>query len=661
MNITRYCIYWVLLIVTAFMGSCGSHEQYIPTEDVHEVQDLLRNGQLKEALQLIRQHMSEAKDSDTYYLWLVEQNRAWYTEMNVDSMSRCSEQILHYLNQHKDDDNKARQRLRAEWLKARGVFFTAIMGRPDSGLVYTERALEQMDGLEGVDELRILALANRADFYRQLGQLDRSADGYMKALETADSSGLGDEMKIPLMLGISTAYTFMGDYQNSGQWWENTGKLVNQMNTSDQFIYYNNLGNDHYFQQHYSEALQCFIKAAKLVKGDERKKWDYYTALGNMGEIYTCLGKADSARVMIQQADSFFRKVNFPPLLYYLETEKIELALLEGRTAEALHMVQHCEFKDVSIPAAKVLRLKAVEQLMQKTGNYAVAYETHQQLHAMNDSIQSANIKMQMSARLMQYEHDKRLIEQQQAIDHERLSSRLAWALFAISLLAVAIMIGLIQLRRRRQYLNDLTTRQQIISLRMENIRNRITPHFIYNALNHEMLAQMEGHEVDFSAITNLLRHGLEQADALQTTLAEELKFVDYYIEIEERQMSGEFNYQKDIAPDVDISCIHLPAMTIQIFVENAIKHGLRRQGGTLIIRACRKEKSTLVEVIDNGEGLKAGKLQEHTGMRVVRQTIQMLNEHNLEQVTFGINNLPEQKGCRAWILLPDDYQYQLT
>ena len=588
MNITRYCIYWVLLIVTAFMGSCGSHEQYIPTEDVHEVQDLLRNGQLKEALQLIRQHMSEAKDSDTYYLWLVEQNRAWYTEMNVDSMSRCSEQILHYLNQHKDDDNKARQRLRAEWLKARGVFFTAIMGRPDSGLVYTERALEQMDGLEGVDELRILALANRADFYRQLGQLDRSADGYMKALETADSSGLGDEMKIPLMLGISTAYTFMGDYQNSGQWWENTGKLVNQMNTSDQFIYYNNLGNDHYFQQHYSEALQCFIKAAKLVKGDERKKWDYYTALGNMGEIYTCLGKADSARVMIQQADSFFRKVNFPPLLYYLETEKIELALLEGRTAEALHMVQHCEFKDVSIPAAKVLRLKAVEQLMQKTGNYAVAYETHQQLHAMNDSIQSANIKMQMSARLMQYEHDKRLIEQQQAIDHERLSSRLAWALFAISLLAVAIMIGLIQLRRRRQYLNDLTTRQQIISLRMENIRNRITPHFIYNALNHEMLAQMEGHEVDFSAITNLLRHGLEQADALQTTLAEELKFVDYYIEIEERQMSGEFNYQKDIAPDVDISCIHLPAMTIQIFVENAIKHGLRRQGGTLIIRACR-------------------------------------------------------------------------
>ena len=131
MNITRYCIYWVLLIVTACMGSCGSHEQYIPTEDVHEVQDLLRNGQLKEALQLIRQHMSEAKDSDTYYLWLVEQNRAWYTEMNVDSMSRCSEQILHYLNQHKDDDTCVPMCFTVPTFNAKLTFFISIINLID--------------------------------------------------------------------------------------------------------------------------------------------------------------------------------------------------------------------------------------------------------------------------------------------------------------------------------------------------------------------------------------------------------------------------------------------------------------------------------------------------------------------------------------------------
>ena len=96
------------------------------------------------------------------------------------------------------------RRLRAEWLKAQGVYYTALKGQPDSGLIYTELALEEMQNLEGVDELRVLAMANKADFYRQLGKLDRSADGYLQALQAADSTGIGDSLKIPLMLG-STA------------------------------------------------------------------------------------------------------------------------------------------------------------------------------------------------------------------------------------------------------------------------------------------------------------------------------------------------------------------------------------------------------------------------------------------------------------------------
>jgi len=98
--------------------------------------------------------------------------------------------------------------------------------------------------------------------------------------------------------------------------------------------------------------------------------------------------------------------------------------------------------------------------------------------------------------------------------------------------------------------------------------------------------------------------------------------------------------------------------MTIQIFVENAVKHGLRRQGGELTIRIKRHEKNTLVEVIDNGQGLSPS-YQEHTGMRVVRQTIQMLNECNRQQIDFGLENL--EQGCRSWLLLPDDYHYNLT
>ena len=85
----------------------------------------------------------------------------------------------------------------------------------------------------------------------------------------------------------------------------------------------------------------------------------------------------------------------------------------------------------------------------------------------------------------------------------------------------------------------------------MDNIRNRITPHFIYNALNHEVLAQMEGRKVDLNSLTQLLRRGVEQAGIFQTTLEEELTFVDYYIDIEGKQMGNDFQYFKEISKEV--------------------------------------------------------------------------------------------------------------
>jgi LytS/YehU family sensor histidine kinase len=238
------------------------------------------------------------------------------------------------------------------------------------------------------------------------------------------------------------------------------------------------------------------------------------------------------------------------------------------------------------------------------------------------------------------------------------MKGRLAWVSLVVALLAIGLLCVLIWEWRRRQKLHNMEVRQQIVGMRMENTRNRITPHFIYNALTHEMLAQMEGRKVNLESLTQLLRRGIEQADMLETTLAEELSFVDYYVDIERQQMPLALFYEKEIGEKVNLQAVKLPAMTIQIYVENAIKHGLKRQGGMLTIRVSRKENATLVEVIDNGQGLNST-YQEHTGMRVVRQTIQMLNERNQQQITFGIGNIPD--GCRSWLLLPDDYNYNFT
>jgi len=576
--------------------------------------------------------------------------------MKLDSMEMAAQRMESFLQRHKGNNSDSIRETRIQWLSAKGVIYMTAKARPDSALLFIEEALKELQDVKGKDKERLILMANQADCYRQLGQLDRSINSYMQGLEIAETTEQDKDTKVALLLGISTAYSFMGDYRNSGLWWQRTGELVDEMKEADQFIYYNNLGNDHYFQQHYREALDCFKKAIRIVEDNPDKQWDYYTALANLGEIHICLGQPQPAREAIERADSFFRKVNFTPALYYLETEKIELAMLEGRTGDALRMVDHCEFNEAYIPAAKMLRLKAVEQLMQKTGNSRRAYEIHHEYHDMNDSIQDANIMMQMSTKLLQYEHDKTLLEQQRTIDYERMTRRMAWSLLAVALLAIGLLVTLFIIHRRRQQVKEFIMHQQIVGMRMENTRQRISPHFVYNALNHEMLAQMEGRPVDLDALTQLLRRGADQTHDLETTLEQELTFVDYYINIEGRQMAGQFNYVKDIAPDVDCEAVRLPSMTIQIFVENAIKHGLQRKQGVLRISASRQQQATLIEVTDDGRGLSPD-YQEHTGLKVVRQTIQMLNEHNKQQITFGVESL--QPGCRSWILLPDDYNYK--
>jgi nitrate/nitrite-specific signal transduction histidine kinase len=91
-------------------------------------------------------------------------------------------------------------------------------------------------------------------------------------------------------------------------------------------------------------------------------------------------------------------------------------------------------------------------------------------------------------------------------------------------------------------------------------------------------------------------------------------------------------------------------------------------------VNVSTKDDATLVEVIDNGIGLNEGSIRkEHTGLRIIRQTIRLLNEQNLRSrnknkhtatlMDFGLANYTQadgQTGCRSWLLLPHQFEYSL-
>lgn len=636
--------------------------------DLQSVQDSMRQGRTGAAERMIAKGLAEATDSNAYYLWLCMRSKRYFEEMKADSFLRTHNRTGDYLQRTPSSDFHTRHRLEVEWLVERGAYYAGMAGVPDSAIYYDRKALERMDGLTNDTPYRIMAFTNMADMYRQNGQLDLSADCYMQALAVADSAKLYKDTYIIIYMGISSVYTAMGDFKESRLWWERTRRLMPVMTRNDRFLYYNNRGNDYYLQGRYSEARACFEKAEALLRGSDGAEWDIAFVRTNLADVYIRLGMGDKAVPLIEEAERFFRNVGFDIPLYYLETQRIELALLNGDVKEAVRLADAAAELPGMLPEQRIMRMKAVGEAAKRSGRWEEAFSVAAGLKMLEDSIKNNNMRMRMSARLMQYDHDKRLMRQLQQIDHQRMANRWIASMLAAALLAIALILCIMKIRQRRQRLRDLTMRQQIVSLRMMNTRNRITPHFIFNALNHEMLSRLKGIPSDLNSLTQLLRMGMAQADILQTTLEEEMNFIDYYVSIEKHQIGDDFRYVKSIDPQVDIAAVKLPSMTVQIFVENAVKHGLRpmkpREGETreLQIRVLRREEATLVEVADNGCGLADGKnATPHNGMRIIKQTIQMLNEKNCRQISFGVEDLSGKggRGCCSWILLPDDYDYE--
>ena len=132
----------------------------------------------------------------------------------------------------------------------------------------------------------------------------------------------------------------------------------------------------------------------------------------------------------------------------------------------------------------------------------------------------------------MRYSQDTTLLKReaiikQQAGRMEYLEmSRWVWILlFAILSIVSGMAYYFMKRKRHAQWLSHI---DQVTKLKMESIRNRVSPHFIFNILNREISSEEEGssRRTQLSGLVELLRSSLEITEKLSITLEEELRFV---------------------------------------------------------------------------------------------------------------------------------------
>lgn len=646
----------------------------------HSNNDMAQNGNLRRlddsiatlapsALQAIERGMNEANDSTTYYEYVLREARYYSLTERPERADTLIDRVTAFV-MHQDDGYYA-------------INGTCLSPRLNSLMAGAKACQAARYMSNHRDPRRIVALnketynlllnsnskhnlpktcANMADAFLLCNDLPNAAKWYRRALFLVDSLDLPQKENITLYMGLAQIYLTLRNYNKAKLYYDQTEPHVKEMSPSMQAYYINNLGNFYYFQGDYKHALLTFLRMKKMLERHGMvRTFDMYLCKINLADVFLNLGKLNDATAMLDDVEPYFRAQGDNTSIYYCNTIRFGIAVRAGRMQEAGRLMAD-KTDESLIPYTLVnIRNRYKRRYYELTGNYDKAYALLNKSIAYNDSIEH-NLSNMRSAEIMsRFTTDTLQLHRDLAIEHKnaeiqsiKFTSTLAISIAVTSILL--LILWYLYLRKRR-----FKIQLRMMNLKLDNIRNRISPHFMFNVLNNRIIKSDVKESNELTELAQLIRANLDMSSTLGVELQKELEFVQQYIRVESYLMGDDFHFNIDIAPDVDASSVRIPSMFIQILTENAIKHALRNKEGIklLSITVRREQHNTVIRVTDNGPGFNPATLRRKTGMNIISQTIAVINVRNKDKIRFAIRNIyspdgQQTKGCEATLKVPD-------
>lgn len=659
----------ILLFVLIGSGCSTRKSDETSFDQINQaIKDSLRTRNISFIEKAIRQGKAEARDSDEYYNFVVQDMVRYFYTAQPDSMMLSTDSVVRYVS--KEPFTELRNRLMIKSMQAKGLYYTQFVFDSDSMLFYQKEACRYAEMNPDVEE-QMLCYANLADAYKFSGDLSMSAMTYRRAIALADSIHTAKENYIPLYSGLAATYTTLRDFEQSAIWWDKCGELWNLMMLYEQFNYLNSRGNDYFYQEDYQRALETFLQLDSFLQEHPDMEWERHFCKANLSDIYLKLHEPEKAKPLIGETLEYFGSSGYNEMvLDHLHTQQMELALQEHDFRKADELVALYPFTAEMRSEQGLLRLDFLKRFYVAKSDWKKAFEYEEAYIALSDSLRNERVRMKTAEVRMRYERDATILNQYLVISDKEAELMRIYALLAGITAVVLALVMWYFYHRKQVKLREEQMLRRIVSMKMENARNRITPHFIYNALNHELQARQEGRPSSLGVLVAMLRQGQSLASVFCTTLREELDFINLYVAVEGESLGGNFEYKVSVAEDVDLNEVRLPSMMVQIFVENAIKHGLkslpREADKHLTVQVLHREDAIQIEVLNNGPlpVLQSGRDKSQTGLRVVSQIIQLLNTRNKRHMRFDLCDYhgPDgEQGCRALLVIPDGYNFDMN
>jgi two-component sensor histidine kinase len=174
----------------------------------------------------------------------------------------------------------------------------------------------------------------------------------------------------------------------------------------------------------------------------------------------------------------------------------------------------------------------------------------------------------------------------------------------------------------RRTVIKANKRRNLQMEMELKAIYAQINPHFIFNTLNSALLLirkkRLEEAYEHISQFSRLLRSYIRSSRNKLITIADEIKNLHDYLELQKTRFAGKFQFSILVDGQIEPERVKIPSLLLQPFVENAINHGLlpRNEEGRLQIefRHGTNKNEIICLIDDDGIGRANAKVQEKAG-----------------------------------------------
>ncbi len=535
---------------------------------------------------------------------------------------------------------------------------------------------------------------NLGEVYARLGEYEKAVTEYMKSAKIKEK--LGDKE------GLSSLYVGLGslnyqykNYDKAYSYYKNALEINESLKIiKGEAMGYANLADVSAAKKQYKEAIALYLKSI-----DNFLKIDYVSGLSDtylsLANTYRDVEKYDLAQNYYDKCLAIKSKLNDKQ-----GTSTVYYELASMNILQAKKQKDHTKYKTALTYALKAEKLgrelkampilanttSVLKQIYQGLGESSKALNYANEFITLNDSLFNQRQAQALAFAEAKWNSEKKQQEinqltRQKKLDREiigqknhesKLQKLIIFAVIFILLLSITVAITTILYLRKKK---DTQIQKQMMSmtkLRMQNAKNTLSPHFLFNVLNSVTRIANNPEQVKkkIQDISFLLRQTLENVDKTTISIEEELNLVQNYIELQRDRIPGQFKVNIDIDTECNLKQ-NIPAMLIQIPVENSIKHGLMPLPETsdklLEIKVLKSNAFTTIEIADNGVGLTQKDVESKgtgTGLKVLMQTIHMLNAKNKNPIRYQLtegtsDTIGEKCGTLTQIKLPEVFDFE--